>query len=552
MFFFSILLHKQFPDCGIFPRTRILSYNSFVLSVCLQVNVTQSSQDTSSDEEDEQIEVEEVHIEENPSDPGYDLQLSEADNSLVEGADYDVIQVYAVHPDLDLEVSSDEEEQADYAIQDKSSDVEYVTEEPHYKENDQHTDTYQEGLNIDIDEPVVSNVDEYFIKDDKNILEVKDEPVVQDVDEYFIKQQPSTNQNVDEFFIEDKVPDEIFHIDKPEPEPKAVELFPPVSKVEELFPPVPKVEALFPPAPKVEALFPPTPKVEEIFPSDVKKEEPVQDMEHDQINESDLEVLPNIEELKKFLLEDMHYSKLKNAQRSCSVPHSPMNICMDIDDAKTCLSFEDLNLDLSDLAFDDKDKSDVSAGKSDDLPRTLTEEDVNSFLITSKPEKSSANIEVKTEDDLSQVDMDIERPVESSIPTIPPPVVENFASTRPKGTSTPIPKLNVLDFCVEKPAVKKEVNEIKTESDDFVDVESCNEMVIPVLAANNLSSLLEQFEATEKLNTKPKKSSSKSEDAKLKSSSKNSLTNGMRQQDAGVQLNKTKMRQILVSTTLFL
>lgn len=490
----------------------------------MQINVTQSSQDTSSDEEEEQIEVQEVSYE-NPSDPAYDLQLSEADNnSLVEGDDYDIIQVYAVHPDLDLEASSDDEDNEDFIIPSKIeiNDTEYVhTEDNHFSQpnyDSRTTEILQEGLNIDLDAPVVSNVDDYFIKvDDKNILEVKDEPVVNDVDEYFIKdnQQEPQIPNVDDFFIKHKVPEDEstrFHISKPAPE------------------------------------------VVELFPSESKKESKEDDIDHDQssevINESDLEVLPNIEDLKRFLLEDMTYSKLKNAQRSCSVPHSPMNICMDIDDAKTCLSFEDLNLDLSDLAFDnDKDKSDSSINKSDDIPRTLTEEDVNSFLITSLPKT-----EPVTEDDFSHQDMEIDRPVESSITSIEPTFVETpvkketpVKPIRRSCTSTPIAKPTVLDFCVEKTAIKKE--DIKVEADDFVDVESCIDTVIPVLEANNLNSLLEQFEATEKLNTKSKKPVLKTEELKLKSTSKSSLMNGMRLQDAGVQLNKNKMRHILVSIT---
>lgn len=497
----------------------------------LQANITHSSQDTSSDEEEEQIEVQEVPYE-TSSDPAYDLHLSEADNSLVEGDDYDVIQVYAVHPDLDLEASSDDDDQPieDFAVPDKveATEIDYVHPDDthnyaqHNYDSHRTTDILQDSLNIDLDTPVVSNVDEYFIKvDNKNILEVKDEPVVKDVDEYFIKDMKEEPQipNVDDFFIKHKVPEEEstrFHIAKP------------------------------------------VANVEPLFPTEVKKNVKEDELENDQnaevINESDLEVLPNIEDLKRFLLEDMTYSKLKSAQRSLSVPHSPMNI-LDIDDAKTCLSFEDLNLDLSDLAFDnDKDKSDTSANKSDDIPRTLTEEDVNSFLITSKPKS-----EPITEDDFSPQDMEIDRPVESSINSIQPSILVSPVKVETPikpvrksiANSTPIAKPTVLDFCVEKTTVKKEVADIKIEADDFVDVESCNDTVIPVLEANNLNSLLEQFEATEKLNTK-KKPVVKTEEPKVKSSTKNSLTNGMRLQDAGVQLNKNKMRHILVSIGLLM
>lgn len=514
------------------------------------------SQDTSSDEE-ENIEVQEVSYDERVSE---NLHLSEPDaiedNTLVEGDDYDVIQVYAVDPDLDLEASSDEEHE-DFSINkdQDDSDGEYLTIA-------EDKDTYDQGnktpdvLSFNLDTPVVSNVDEYFIKEDKDkdILAVKDEPVVNDVDEYFIKEEKSV-PNVDDFFVkkpEEHVPNEV-----------ADEYF--VAS---------------------------TPKVKDV-------QDDVPDVQDVPINESDLEVLPNIEELKRFLLEDMTYSKFKSAQRSCSLPQSPMhNICLDIDDAKTCLSFEDLNLDLSDLTFDnDKDKS-ANSNKSDDVPRALTDEDVNSFLITSKPETKFS------EDDLSHQDMEIERPVENTVldfciektapadvkPVVEKLLIENMAIGTPiiekhvikkPVIEKPIAEKPIIEKSImkkpviekpiiekpiiekriikkpimEKPIIKrimpekvtkKENGHVKIDDDeDLVDVESCNDVVIPVLEANNLNSLLEQFEATEKLNTKPKRPIVKPPEEKVKTAS---LTNGMRLQDAGVQLNKNKMRQILVST----
>lgn len=462
------------------------------------------SQDSSSDDE-ENIDVQEVSFEDRP--PGT-LQLQSdtiEETVLVEGDDYDVIQIFAVDPNLDFEVSSDDEEHDDYAILEKKSenDDEYIVAQeklPNLIGNCETT-LPSDVLNFNLDTPVVSNVDEYFIKEDKeqDILVVKDELVVQDVDEYFIKEEKPKGINVDDFFIKEKPPEDTQFDVKP-------------VVVEEFF--VPKT---------VNA-----------------SEEPSEpDPAEEPINESDLEVLPNIEDLKKFLLEDMTYSKFKNAQRSCSLPQSPMhNLCLDIDDSKTCLSFEDLNLDLSDLNFDnDKDKT----GKSDDVPRTLTEEDVNSFLIRTKPLERPKSVE-PLNDDFSHQDMEIDRPVESTVNPVRPIKIDEIRSLI--RTSTPVPKPSVLDYAIEKSTIKKEKIDVKIEVDDFVDVESCNDTVIPVLEANNLNSLLEQFEATEKLNTKSKLPLIKTEEQKVKSAC---LTNGMRLQDAGVQLNKTKMRQILVS-----
>nr|XP_026489603.1 uncharacterized protein LOC113396046 [Vanessa tameamea] len=490
------------------------------------VNITQSNQDTSIDE-DENIEIQEVSIDDKNSDSNDQMDLLEAENmeenSLVEGDDYDVIQVFAVDPDLDLEASSDEEQ--DYSINEdaiESDDGEYLIpedttrNESHLKHDNQSNNICQDSLGINFDTPVVSNVDEYFIKEnEKHILEVKDEPVVKDVDEYFIKdnKEPEPepeSPNVDDFFVKEKLPEETdFRISKTVPNVNEFFVIDSSTAVKEQ-------------------------EIEEI---DDENADPVAEVS---INESDLEVLPNIEDLKRYLLEDMPYTKLKNAQKACSVslPHSPMhNICMDID-AKTCLSFEDLNLDLSDLTFEsDKEKSGTSV-KSDDLPRTLTEEDVNSFLIT---DKAGSKEVVKNEDDFNPQDMDIDRPVDSIISNVDP--ASPIAIPDIKRTSTPIPAPNVLEFCIEKTSVKKEPD-IKVEVDDFVDVESCNDAVIPVLEANNLNSLLEQFEATEKLNIKHREPIVNVSEPKVKSYT--NLTSGMRLQDAGVQLNKTKMRQILM------
>ncbi|CAK1540951.1 unnamed protein product [Leptosia nina] len=539
-----------------------------------KINITKSH-DSSIDEE---VDVQEISIDEknqDSSDHEDDPDIME-DNSLVEGADYDVIQVFAVDPDLDLEVSSEEDDEVHSDDEENEDEEEYLSpqDKPNYTETD-NVYTYQQNskdsictdnLGINLDTPVVSNVDEYFIKD-KDILAVKDGPIVNDVDEYFIKNvkvhtQPSVEED---FLIPAKLPHKPdFTIEKGVP------------NVEEFFATVDVNDV------KVMA-------VEEMPEQEIEAEVP--------LNESDLEVLPNIEDLKQYLLEDTPYSKLKSAQRSCSVPHSPMrNICLDLD-AKTCLSFEDLNLDLSDLSFENsKDKSNNSS-KSDDIPRTLTEEDVNSFLITpvnvTKP---------KQNDDLSPLDMEIDKPVDSVISTIEQtnsvilphdipiqalknsleeiPAIKPVTHNEPKikkeqasnfmpsyftddcqikTTSTPIKrkpqatkvtsqvKPTVLDFCIEKNNIVQEVDTKITELEDFVDVESCNDSIMPVLEANNLNSLLEQFEATEKLNTNPKKPVVKLD---LKGKNLTTLTNGTRLQDAGVQLNKNKMRQILMPSTI--
>ncbi|KAG6455712.1 hypothetical protein O3G_MSEX009363 [Manduca sexta] len=500
------------------------------------INTTQLSHDTTSDDDSSQedvddednISVQEVNVDDVDVEVDDDvidvqndelnlqhMQISNVEDTLVEGHDYDVITVYTVNPDdIDLmEASSDDEkEQIDFAINDNEESEcdepgEYLNPESNTNvvnyEPQPASNIRQQVMDI-LSRPVESSADEYLLK-----TEILDEPVVKDVDEYFIKDKDKETisvPNVDDFFIKNKLPEEeTAQFSMPEPLPNVDEfLVKSAAKVE-------TQEECVEPDSNVDA--------------------------HDMsINESDLEVLPKLEDLKRFLLEDLSESKLKNIQRSCSVPQSPMQSILDIEDAKTCLSFEDLNLDLSDLAFDnDKDKSD-GANKSDDIPRTLTEEDVNSFLITCKIEKKEPQC---NEDDFSHQDMEIERPLETSI---------IHAPLDRKMTSTPIPSIPtpaVIEYCPENSPVKKEKEETKTELDDFVDVEMCNDGVIPVLEANNLSSLLEQFEATEKLNIK--RPQAKMEE---KVKNKNSLTNGMRLQDAGVQLNKNKMRQILMPSTI--
>lgn len=576
--------------------------------------------------EDDSVHEINVPVKENGSNNVKDGNLE--DNTLVEGHDYDVITVYEVNPDMELiEASSDDDSsQPDFSITEKDiayDEGEYANPEdnPNYRSTTYVPQSAPDNvIDLNIDTPVVSNVDEYFIKE-KDILSVYG-PVVKDVDEYFIKdkgkEEETTMPNVDDFFIKHKLPEEEstkFHI--PETMPNVDEFLVIGNNLKKEKP----------------IKIDPKEVLPVVKPEDEVEPESKLDVS---INESDLEVLPNIEDLKRYLLEEMTYNKFKSIQRSCSLPHSPMhtsNVCLDVDDAKTCLSFEDLNLDLSDLTFDnDKDKS----NKSDDIPRTLTDEDVNSFLITEN--KPAAKVE-KDDDDLNPQEMEIEDTIDSTNITVIPPPDDSFR----KLTSTPIPSVipssKVLEFCVEKtpPPVRKELNVHKNLSlldsqatpkkmviepprkakivplehnfsspkadakpittvkpiaikpipiskpvipivkpiskpitpktaiakpvivepkvapadlDDFVDVESCNDTVIPVLEANNLSSLLEQFEATEKLNKskKPLRIVPVEEQKRMTKS----LTNGMRIQDAGVQLKNNKMRQILVSTTILM
>ncbi|XP_047525694.1 uncharacterized protein LOC125063336 isoform X1 [Pieris napi] len=581
-----------------------------------KINITKSH-DSSIDEEE--IDVQEVSIDEriDSSDNEVDPDSAE-DTSLVEGADYDVIQVFAVDPDLDLEGSSEDEElepEHDDEHEDEDEE-EYLNsdDKSNYTETDNSvlyhqnpTDNICEGnLDINLDASIVSNVDEYFIEE-KDILAVKDEPVVKDVDEYFIKNVKELTQPTieEDFLIPEKLPDESdFRIQKNVPDVEeffAIDHNDDKSEIINVIIPDPETE-IEPEVPINETEIEPELPINEIeiepelpineteiepeLPineTEIEPELPINEPEIESelpINETDLAGLPNIEDLKRYLLEDMPYNKLKNAQRSCSVPHSPMhNLCLDID-SKTCLSFEDLNLDLSDLSFDNcKDKSNNSS-KSDDIPQTLTEEDVNSFLIT-----SSCAPSIKNQDDLKLQDMEIDKPVEtimseehtksaktlpiepnatykSSLNKIPAINSANIQDQHPElKTSnikqepishTKLPKiplkskLTVFDFCIEK-NVKKE-RDVENDIDDFVDVESCNDSVIPVLEANNLNSLLEQFEATEKLNKKKEKIVKV--ETTVKSKPITSLTNGMRLQDAGIQLNKNKMRQILMPSTI--
>lgn len=455
------------------------------------------------------------------SDDDYEIVVDDETPS----ADGPIIQVYAVHPDLDLEGSEDEE---NYAIPEGANGVTYDVTEG----GEGHTRERHDSLGINLDVPVVTNVDEYFIKekkDEKQTLEVNDQPVVSDVDEYFIRDAPvGSNEtaeeitpipNVDEFFI--KHP-------KTEQEPVSLVL--------------PVVETV--------------PNVEEFFDRVVEEPEEVieKPVEVKPVPE-DSDVLPHIEHIKRFLLEGMPCKQhTKSIQRSCSLPHSPAHISyFDADDAKTTLSFEDLNIDLSDFTFDEgkTDKNmelplEEDANTSDDNPRTLTEEDVNSFLITSKPGSEKAPEEPL--DDLSQEDMEIDVPVESKID-----IAETIIAKPILNETTPPKASTVLDFCIEKSPneVKVKKVETKVEMDDFVDVESLNDTVIPVLEATNVSALLEQFEATEKFNTNVKKKLPIKIEATVKAKVGSGLPSGVRLQDAGAQLNKNKMRHILVSTSRF-
>lgn len=545
-------------------------------------------------------EVVEEYYEEEVCDSDDDYEIVVDDDA--PHSDGPIIQVYAVDPDLDLEASDEE----DYCIQNKSVDeTDAVYEEEvstvayaENAENGYHNEQEShDNLGINLDTPVVSNVDEYFIKDgsrnDEKILEVKDQPVVADVDEYFIKdsnkinnelqveEEESTIPNVDDFFVKDAKPNK---------------------EIEDLVGTVPNVDDFFN-------------KVED-------KQSTVSEtkVEDNHIVSTEQDILPHIEHIKRFLLEDMPCPKLqsKSVQRSCSLPHSPAHFSyLDADDAKTSLSFEDLNLDLSDFSFDEGKgeknfsfSSNNSANKSDDPPRTLTEEDVNSFLIKSKKDIELAFEDPKADVDLNQEDMEIDCPVEAKIdcstekifaiepnvnktnveptppttvvnpvvgeidieseikasvitPIVKPPAIEQHKHSKKTIvidkkhvvplTSTPKPKASstLLDFCIEKPASEKKVikkeKEIKQEADDFVDVESLNDTVIPVLAANNVSSLLEQFEASEKINPNVRRKQVVKVEPSTKGKVTNGLANGMRLQDAAVQLNKNKMRQILVS-----
>ncbi|XP_041985583.1 uncharacterized protein LOC121737914 isoform X2 [Aricia agestis] len=453
-----------------------------------QVNITKTNHDVSFDE-NEHIDVQNVSVDDSsPSSLEEGNSSDEGDcNSLVEGDDYDIIQVIAVDPDLDLASSDEEQEECADA-----TDDEYINPEEDYRIDNDKVDTLgPNDLGINLDAPVVSNVDEYFIKNDDKILEAKDEPVVKDVDEYFIK-EPAVAPNV---AAEDRSQYDQgidFRITESKP----------------------------------------------IVDSPVKAEPMKKEVEC--TNDNDLEGLSNIDYLKNFILDDLQNDRFRIAprsQNSVSLPQTPMhNLCMDID-AKTCFSFEDL--DLNDLSFENfKDKSSGS-NKNDDIPRTLTDEEINSFLITDKKGEIKPDINENV-DDLTHQDMEIEKPLDSFIKCIEPPEIIN---TIPERSSTPLPKA-VLDFCIEKSMqspVKTKVSPVKLEVPDFVDIKTCNKVNLPVLKANNLNSLLEQFEASEKLTETVV---TENRNLKTKNSSR------MRLQDAGIQLNKNKMRHILMPTTV--
>ncbi|GBP19260.1 Peroxisome proliferator-activated receptor gamma coactivator-related protein 1 [Eumeta japonica] len=278
-------------------------------------------------------------------------------------------------------------------------------------------------------------------------------------------------------------------------------------------------------------------------------------------------------------MEDFSGAKgnVKSIQRSCSLPHSPAHISyMDIDDGRTSFSFEDLNInDLPELNFEEEnvEKYISKMNNDDDVPRALTDEDIKEFLIPNKPIKTEEDEIDQDVDDFNEMDMDLETPINSlinctSMPndaqtdinkiqskSFPPekqkPILKNITTN----VATAIPKM--LDYNVNKidRPIKIELNtDIKVDPDDYVDVESFNETTsIPVLEANNLNSLLEQFEATEKLNNSDIKLSKKSSSVKATDSSQrnkisNGLASGTRLQDAAMQLNKNKIRQILIST----
>ncbi|KAL4708538.1 hypothetical protein ACJJTC_014146 [Scirpophaga incertulas] len=479
-------------------------------------NTMQTPQQDSSTDMEEQIDVSaEIHYAPVDTDPFiYDQYEDVEDTSLIEGHDYDIITVYAVDPNTELEASSDEEQETYKICNNDDINVQCIDPKELHNCESQDKVVQDNSLlsgNTCIEAEAACNVDDYFIKSE--VLDIKD-----DINEYFVKNSNSKELNIEDFINTHKVIEEP-HITL-------------LSKVDDL-------------------LVNHTKDVEH----SVKSKPQLAG------NEPVVEALPNIEDVKRFLMEDLPCPKLRNLQRSCSLPQSPMNIVLE-DDVKTSLCFEDLNLDLSDLTFD-KDKGDHIGNRSDDVLHTLTEEDVNSFLI---PPKTSSNFkpellefqQIKNEDDFSQQEMEIENPVESV--NIHETLI-NISEIERHHTITPLPE-PVLKYCVEKTSltnsIKKDTisvkritdNDVKLEVDDFIDVESYNDTVVPVLEANNLNSLLEQFEATEKLNKKVKRSVIKNTHIKTKNSSKSNLTNGMRLQDAGIQLHKNKMRQILMPSTI--
>lgn len=260
----------------------------------------------------------------------------------------------------------------------------------------------------------------------------------------------------------------------------------------------------------------------------------------------DLHILPHIENIKMFLLEGMPGARPHNklVQRSCSLPHSPAHLpSSDDSSVKMRLSLEDVNIgEFSDFSFDKSgDKSSFLDGhvKPNESPRLLTDDDVDSFFVNIKTEKGVDNVA----DDLNHEDMELEMPIESKI-QYPSPVVK--VKTEPWQSQSEN-KSKILDFCIEKTengALLPLPDQIKYEVDeDDIDVESFTDStMLPVLEANNLSSLLEQFEASESLNNNVKK-----EDIAAQKTI--GLTNGVRLQDAAVQLNKTKLRNMMITSS---
>lgn len=466
------------------------------------------------------------------------------------------LEVYTVDPTARLS-SDDEEEPYEEISVNPSTEEEDDSREDNVDEIVADESSQQSKLEI-YAEPhptvarPVSRADRYHVNSEDNDVQDVDEVgtnffknneqnghVVDDVDEYFIK-----NTKINNNTLENNESTLIKNIDS----------FEPLSKISL---PINETTTIN------EQPKGPVPIVKPIIEQDIKKKA-------SHVSVTDPNALPHIEHIKKFLLEGLPESrtlptKLCQTQRSCSLPHSPSHLpYFETNEIKTSLSFEDLNIsELAEFSLNDMKKSETSLVasqnstiisndvKNEEWPKTLTEEDVNSFFIDSKQKKNELGTVICEEDDLNPQDMEIEGPIESRI-QYPSPVVEiktevpdesSIQKTQQKSTQ------NVLLFCIEKtpnPVINKPVkDEIKVEVDDFVDVESFNETtVIPVLEANNLSSLLEQFEATEELNknTRSKRSDSKPEMTTQKTKPINGLPNGMRLQDAAVQLNKNKIK----------
>lgn len=416
-------------------------------------------------------------------------------------------EVYAIDPNAQL--SSDEDEKDDITQNNisveynENSHDDYEEQKSNYhniKTNEiaqDQSDFCPENIGTqeyNLDSHVVSHIDEYFVKQEKD--DCDDNYDVADLDEYFNKEEkitPSKSveghvvKNVDEYFIKDSTQ----HMQQ----------------------------------------------------SHIKVEPNLQ-ITHDP------EVLPHIENIKRFLLDGIPGTKVSNklVQRSCSLPHSPAHLSnLNNNEVKPSLSFEDLNInELQDFPFDFTSKntyvnSDLT--NKDEPPRILTDEDVNGFFVTTKMEKSL--------DDFNQQDMEIENPVETKIQYPSPTVkvkIESSSICKPKSAAS-----NVLDFCVEKDLTKvsnskKSPLKVKMENDEDIDVESYTDNItLPVLEANNLNSLLEQFEATEKLNKNVKIiAKEKKNDDNNQKIKPTTVGNGTRLQAAALHLNKAKLRQIKV------